>query len=282
MEPIVARKTWRTLEPYHGMIYFAPEATEAYAALGIHGFDGYFASRGAALGPVPAEVVVATFFNFNPEVVHHAIPAAWSAAPPERIVEARLAAVGAALRRAVGGLLDGPDVARAAELARAAADACTVAGRPLYAAHAALPWPEEAPVALWHAITLLREFRGDGHVACLVGAGLSGIDALVLHAASGEVPRAALQRTRQWSDVAWDASVEDLAGRGLVDGEGAFTDAGAALRAEIEATTDELAMAPWRAIGEDACGELRSLVRPLSRAIVDGGSLPGAPPSAGQ
>jgi hypothetical protein len=282
MERIVARKTWRTLEPYHGMIYFAPEASEAYEELGIHGFDGYFASRAAAMGPVPAEVVVATFFNFNPEVVHQAIPAAWAIAPPARILEARVAAAGAALRRAVGDLLDGPDVARAAELARTATEACTPAGRPLYAAHAALPWPDDPPLALWHAVTLLREYRGDGHVACLVEAGLSGVEALVLHAASGEVPRAALQRTRQWSDAAWDAAVEGLAGRGVVEPGGALTEAGAARRAGIEATTDELAMAPWRAIGEEACSELRALVRPLSRAIVDGGSLPGAPASAGQ
>ena len=280
MERVIARKTWRTLEPYHGLIYFAPEATEAYAALGIQGFDGYFASRAAAMGPVPAEVVVATFFNFNPTVVHHAIPAAWSIASPERILEARYAAAGAALRRATGPLLDDPGVARAAMLARAAAQACTPAGRPLYAAHAALRWPEEPALELWHAVTLLREFRGDGHVACLVEAGLSGLDALIFHAASGEVPRAALQGTRQWSDEAWASAVAGLEARGLVDAAGAFTEAGAALRARIEDTTDDLALAPWQAIGEEACEELRALVRPLSRAIVDGGGLASARPAA--
>jgi hypothetical protein len=275
MEPVVARKMWRTMEPYHGLIYFAPEATAAYAELGIHGFDGYFASRAAAMGPVPAEVVVATFFNFEPGVVHHAIPAAWAAATPTQILAARLDAVRAALRRAVGDLLDGADVARAVDLIRPAAAACTPPGRPLYAAHAALPWPDEPALALWHAVTLLREFRGDGHVACLVEAGLSGIDALVLHAASGEVPRVALQRTRQWSDDAWAAAVEGLADRGVVDGDGAFTDAGASLRGTIEDKTDELAMAPWEAIGAEACDELRALVRPLSRAVVSNGGLPG-------
>ena len=76
MEPVMARKMWRTLEPYHGLIYFAPEATAAYEALGVEGFRGYFASRAAPMGPVPAEVVIATFFNFNPEVVRDAIPGA--------------------------------------------------------------------------------------------------------------------------------------------------------------------------------------------------------------
>jgi hypothetical protein len=273
MEPVMARKMWRTLEPYHGLIYFAPEATAAYEALGVTGFDGYFASRAAAMGAVPAEVVIATFFNFNPEIVHHAIPAAWDAATPAQLVDARRSAADVALRRATSSDLDTPDVIRAAELARIAAGACTSAGRPLYAAHAGLDWPEPTHLALWHAITLLREFRGDGHLAALVDAGLDGIDALVVHAASGEVPRAALQTSRGWHDDAWHAAVDRLAGRGLVDGHGAFTDAGAALRQHIEDRTDALAMAPWRALGEDGCDELRGLVRPLSKAIVASGTF---------
>jgi len=273
MEPVMARKMWRTLEPYHGLIYFAPEATAAYEALGVMGFDGYFASRSAAMGAVPAEVVVATFFNFNPAVVHHAIPAAWEATTPDALLEARLNAASDALRRAAGDLLDDPSVPRAAELARTAADACTAAGRPLYAGHASLPWPEEPVLALWHAITLLREFRGDGHIACLVEAGLDGIDALVFHAASGEVPRAALQGSRHWDDASWDASVASLSERGFVDGDGAFTEAGAALRQEIEDRTDALALGPWAALGEEGCDELRSLVRPLSQAIVGSGTF---------
>lgn len=271
----MARKMWRTMEPYHGLVYFAPEATAAYEALGVTGRDGYFASRAAPMGAVPAEVVIATFFNFDPRLVHHALPAAWSVTTPAALVEARLAGTDGALRRSVGDLLDQPEVGRAAELARAAAEVCPAAGRPLFAGHAALPWPEAPHLALWHAVSLLREFRGDGHVACLVEAGLDGIDALVVHAASGEVPRVALQSSRGWDDAAWDASVAGLADRGLVDAEGAFTDAGTALRQSIEDRTDALAMAPWRALGQDDCDELRALVRPLSKAVVEGGGLPG-------
>lgn len=273
MEPVMARKMWRTLEPYHGLIYFAPEASAAYEALGIEGFDGYFASRAAAMGAVPAGVVVATFFNFEPDVVARAIPRAWEAAAPAQLLEARLAAADEALRRATGQALDGDDVVRAAELARRAADHCRAPGRPLYAAHADLAWPEAPHLALWHAITLLREFRGDGHIACLVEAGLDGIDALVVHAASGEVPRSALQTSRGWTDAAWHASVDRLAARGLLDGEGAFTEAGAALRQRIEDQTDRLALAPWAALGDEACDELRQIVRPLSQAIVSSGTF---------
>jgi hypothetical protein len=264
---------WRTLEPYHGLVYFAPEATAEYEALGVLGFDGYFASRAAPMGPVPAEVVIATFFNFHPDVVRHALPAVWSTTTPEALLAARLRGIDAALRRSCGDLLDDPGVARAAELARTAADGCSEPGRPLYAGHASLPWPDEPHLALWHGVSLLREFRGDGHIACLVEAGLDGLDALVLHAASGDVPRAALQGSRRWSDDEWAGSVARLAERGIVDAEGAFTEAGAALRAGIEDQTDRLAMAPWVALGEAGCDELRALGRPLSKAVVENGGL---------
>jgi hypothetical protein len=275
MEPVMARKMWRTLEPYHGLVYFAAEAADAYAGLGVHGFDGYFASRSAPMGAVPAEVVIATFFNFHPSVVHHALPAAWSATTPAAMLDARLGGADGALRRTCGDLLDQPEVSRAAELARVAAEACTAAGRPLYAGHATLPWPDAPHLALWHAITLLREFRGDGHIACLVESGMDGIDALVLHAASGEVPRSALQGSRQWGDDEWAAAVDRLASRGIVDADGAFTEAGAARRQSIEDRTDELALGPWRALGQDGCDELRALGRPLSQAVVQNGGLPG-------
>jgi hypothetical protein len=164
-------------------------------------------------------------------------------------------------------------VARASELARPAAEACPVHGRPLFAGHASLPWPDRPHLALWHAISCLREFRGDGHIACLVEAGLDGLDALIFHAASGEVPRAALQGTRRWSDDEWAAGVEGLAARGLVEADGSFTSSGADLRQRIEDRTDALALTPWAAIGDAACDELRALVRPLSKAVVTNGGL---------
>ena len=75
MDRTTARKMWRTLEPYHGMIYFVPEAVAEYDEIGLApGRMGYFASRSAAMGPVPAAVVVATFFNFHPDLVHGVIP----------------------------------------------------------------------------------------------------------------------------------------------------------------------------------------------------------------
>ncbi len=178
------------------MIYFVPEAAEEYGRLGIHGRHGYFASRSAPMGAVSAAVVVATFFNFNPAIVHAAIPAAWDAAEPAAILSARLQAADRALRRVLGDAVESDDLAEAAALVREAASAASCGGRPLAAAHAALPWPDEPHLALWHGVTVLREHRGDGHIAALTLAGVSGIEALVMHAASGEVPSTILQSTR--------------------------------------------------------------------------------------
>jgi hypothetical protein len=277
MDAVVARKLSRSLEPYHGIIYFLPEATEAYAALGVTGRDGYFASRSAPLGAATPGVVIATFFNFHPKLIERAIPSAWETTTPAAMLDARLEAIDRGLRRLLGDVIGSPDVKRAAELARIAASGCTMPGRPLYAGHATLPWPDDPHLVLWHAITLIREFRGDGHIACLVDGELDAVEALITHAASGAVPRVALQTSRAWSDDEWEAGVARLVERGLVTPDGAFTEEGTALRARIEDRTDALALPAWEALGEEGCAELRALVRPWSRAIAETGAF-AAPP----
>jgi hypothetical protein len=270
MDPVVARKMWRTLEPYHGAIYFAPEGAEAYAALGITDrMMGYFGSRSAPMGAVPAEVVIATFYNFNPQLVKQAIPKVWSIVTPTQILAARLDVADKFLRRTIGET----DTAEAAGLAREAAEVCRPEGRPLFAGHASLPWPDEPHLVLWHAITLLREFRGDGHLIALAEAGLDGCEALVTHAAAGDVPDAVLRSSRSWPTDDWEAAVDRLRTRGLVDASGSFTPEGHELRQRIEDTTDRLALAPWQELGEERCTQLRALVRPFSRAIVESGEL---------
>ena len=273
MPPIVARKTSRTLEPFHGLVYFAAEPEDCYDALGLSGRAGYFASRSAPMGAVTAEVVVATFYSFDPGLVRQAMAGVWAAVSPEQLVAARLAGIDVALRRLFGSTLGSPEVEEAAGLARAAAEAAPVAGRPLFAGNASLAWPEEPHLVLWQAITLLREHRGDGHVACLLGAGVEPLESLVLHAAEGEVGRRFLQSSRGWPDDAWEAATASLAARGLVTADGGATAAGRGWREGIEARTDELALAAWLPLGEDGCTRLRALVRPFSRAIVETGIL---------
>ena len=274
--PLV-RRTWRRVEPLHGMIYFVPEAGEHYARLGLDHFRmQYFASRAAPMGPVSAEVVIATFFNFEPSLVRRSIPAAWERAEPSAISTARLAAVDAALRRMLGNAVGSDEMREASELARTAALAATTRpeGRPLFAGHAALPWPDEPHLVLWHAQTLLREFRGDGHVGALLLEGFSGVEALVVHAATGEVPAEALQTTRAWSDDAWEAAVGSLRSRGFIETEElTLTDEGRGHRDWVEQRTDELMRPAYEAIGTDGCDRLGEIARHYSRTIIERSGL---------
>jgi hypothetical protein len=222
-------------------------------------------------------VVIATFFNFNPDLVRAAIPAAWQTTTTEQLLGARLEAADAALRRALGDAVRAPEMARAAALARTAADAATeyIEGRPLFAAHARLDWPDDPHLVLWHAQTLLREYRGDGHVAALTTSGLTGIEALVVHAATGEVSAQVLKATRAWSDEQWAAGVDSVRSRGwLADGDGLVLSAsGAAQRQEVEDTTDRLSVHAYSTLGEDGCSELRGLARPFSQSVVASGTF---------
>jgi hypothetical protein len=277
-DPVLARKMWRTLEPFHGLIYFTPRAREVTRQLGLPDASTYFALRSAPLGAVPAEVVIATFFNFHPAFVRQAMDGARGVATPAELLDARFRAADAALRDALDDdALRSPEMAEAAELARAAATACSLEGRPLFAAHASVAWPTEAHVALWHGVSLLREFRGDGHIAELVDAGLDACESLITHGAAGDNPVGlrVLQSTRAWPDDEWAAGCERLTRRGWLDGD-RLTDEGAAVRQRIEDRTDERAMAPWIAIGPDAADRLRALVRPWSRAISESGVFGGA------
>lgn len=279
MDAAVARDMWRSLEPCHGIVYVAPQRAEVYARVGLDpGAMSYIASRAAALGAVPAEVVRATFYDFfHPDVVRAVIPEAWRRAAPERIVGARLAVADSALRGILGPVVDGPEVAEAAELAREAADSCEPPGRPLFAAHAALPWPVEPHLVLWQAQTLLREYRGDGHVAALLAEGVSGLEAHVVYEATGAVPRGVLQATRGWSDADWSAAGRRLHERGWLDAQGRLSEAGRAHRERLERRTDELMLAPWERLGPVRCRRLRELARPLSEALVTSGAFPVTP-----
>ncbi len=281
MDPVVARKTWRTIEPVHGMIYFTPDGPVEYGAIGISNARmGYFASRVAALGAVSAEVVISTFFNFNPSLIRRHVPSVWDKASPEQVTDARHRAVDSSLRRAFGP--EGLASAELRELAGLLRTAAEVAmsrpeGRTLFAAHAAQPWPDETHMILWHAQTLLREFRGDGHIAALVTEGLSGIEALLSHAASGDVSAEVLRSSRAWSTEEWEAGRLGMVERGLLaataDGAVVFTDEGRAQRDRIERITDIQSTAPYAALGGERCDRIRQIGRPFSQMVIDAGLL---------
>lgn len=270
----MAQKMNRTLEAYHGMIYFCPEAAAEYLALGAtHARTGYFASRSAPMGAVSAEVVTATFFNFNPALVNAAMSGAWEVAEPAAWTAARLRGADGALRRFLGDTVQSDEMARAADVARRAAEACWAAGRPLAGGLLGLAWPEPAHLVLWHALSIIREFRGDGHVAALVASNVTPMQALLLHGGAGAVPSELLRTMRDWPESDWANANQALQGRGLLGADGLLTAAGQEFRDAIEDQTNVAGMAPWEALGQTEVDELRGLVRGYSKAIVAGGAF---------
>ncbi|MFF7892324.1 hypothetical protein ACFZDI_10425 [Streptomyces sp. NPDC007907] len=276
MSDSVARAMWERFEPVHQLVYFTPEVREAAEDLGLRGYwTGYFALRAAPLGPVPASVVTSCFYVFHPDRAASALPDAWAAVSPQQVIEARERAVGAAMT-----CLYGPDVVASAELAEAAdlaweaALAADTAGRALGAANQALPRPAQPHVRLWQALTTLREHRGDGHVAVLVGRRLGPVEALVLKSATGETDAEFQRRIRQWGVEEWGSAQATLCERGWIDEEGRLTKAGAAAHEQVEADTDAAAVTPWRTLGADGTTRLAHLLEPLARRVLDSGMVP--------
>ena len=239
--------------------------------LGDHRMS-YYATRSAPLGPVGAEVVSATFYHHSVEMVSPAIPLAWSIASPERIVAARFEAVDQALRRLLPQQIESAEIVEAVALVREAMLGCSIAGRPLFAAHAALQWPSQPHVALWHGLNLFREHRGDGHISAVMAARLTPNQAApILAAATGE---ARTSRSARWPDDIWDRTVAALQERGWLDDAGMLTDEGLAARTRIEDETDDLALGPWLQLGKERTHRLWAILNDLLQVVLDQNGLP--------
>ncbi|MEV8097534.1 hypothetical protein [Kitasatospora sp. NPDC085879] len=275
LDRALPRRAWHHLEPLHAILYYAPEAFAEAAALGYDTatrWPSYFAWRTAPFGAASAELATALCYGFSPAAVARHVPAAWSVAAPEQVLAARLRAVDSFYRGLLGGA-DLPDLAGAAELARAAAESAVTAGRPLAAANAALDWPDEPHLVIWQAATVLREHRGDGHLVALQAAGLDPCESLVSLAATGAVAVPDFAG-RGWTDEEWAAAAERLASRGWLDADGRATERGRAGRNEVERLTDQLAAGPWESLGADRTRRLLDGLGPLFLTVVRAGLFP--------
>ncbi|MFL6111813.1 MAG: MarR family winged helix-turn-helix transcriptional regulator [Catenulispora sp.] len=255
-----------------GTVTFSDVPNEAFLALGMRNYwDGYFAGRAAPLGPAPAEVVHAVFYNFaDGEVARH-IPWVWGKITPQEAIAVRERASAAALRQLIGPLADSPGLVRAADLATRAAVSAPTEGRALYAGLRALTVPEEPVARLWHAATLLREHRGDGHNAALLAHGIGGTEAHVLMALALGMRAEEFGRIHHLPKARLAAVVDGLRGRGLVNSDGGFTDAGRETKRRIEDLTDELAAPAYEVLGADELDELIALMEPIASAVESAG-----------
>jgi hypothetical protein len=270
----LARRMFDLLEPICLVNFFSEEPNEEMAGLGFRNYwDGYFAGRSAPLGRVPAEVVHALFYNFaDGEVARH-LPRVWDLVTPEEARAARERGCAAALRRILGDLADAPRITRAADLATKAATSAPVEGRAMYAALRSVPVPEEPVARLWHAADMLREHRGDGHIAALVGERVGGLEAHVLSALAMDIyPAETFGRIHHLPEAMLARVMDGLRARALIDAAGRFTQAGRACKDRIESRTDALAAAPYAGLTPDELGQLIEDLEPISAALTAVGS----------
>lgn len=262
-----ARGMWTLYEPIHAMTYFAPEGRAAFEEAGLRGFwRGYFAGRAAPLGPIGPAPVIAMFNGFAPSMVQRALPAVWSMIEPAAALDARAVGAAAALRRLAGDT--GTDVATIERIVPTLEDAVArleLPGRPLGAANADLPRRDDPYERLWQATTTLREHRGDGHMAALVAAGLSGLRMIVLRGAL-DIGRDQLQPARGWTDDEWNAATDALVAAGLLDPAGQVTKSARQRIADVEQATDEAAAHAWAPFSPDEITLVASDLWPLAQA----------------
>ena len=270
-----SRRMFELLEPICLVTYLADESNEELAALGHRTYwDGYFAARAAPLGRVPAQVVHAAFYSFAEGEAARHIPSAWETAPPEVSFAAWRQGSAASVRRILGDeLADSPGLERAADLTTKAATSAPVGGRVMYAGWRTLDVPADPVTRLWHSATMLREHRGDGHVAALLGAGIGGTEAHVLSALDMDIhPAESFGRIHHRPRMRLAAVMDGLRERGLVDAGGRFTEAGRETKRRIEAVTDELAAPPYDALPPTELDELIAALEPITAALVAAGS----------
>ena len=265
-----SRAFWRSAEAIHDVVYFAPDARERFEAVGLKGFwMGYVASRSAALGTPSATTVTALFHGFSPALIGRALPDAWSLAGRDDVLVTRLQLARDVLTPA----LDGADTDKIARELTRITQGLDFAGKPLAAAHLDLPVPDDVVGRIWHAATVIREYRGDCHVAVLTAAGVDGAAANALAAAAGLVPPDQRER-RGWTEEQWADAIGRLGARGWVDVSGRITDTGRAARAQIEDTTDRVCAAGFDLEATGRAISVEAAIVSIARTIDQLGAVP--------
>jgi hypothetical protein len=264
---------YELFEPICLVNFFSDEPNEAMAEIGLRNYwDGYFAGRSAPLGRVSADVVHALFYSFAEGEAARHLPRVWDRVTPEEALAARERGCVAALRRILGDLADSRGLVRAADLLTTAATSAPSEGRAMYAALRSLPIPDEPVARLWHAATLLREHRGDGHNIALAAEGIGGTEAHALHALSEGMPAEKFGRIHHLPKPKLAAVRETMRSRGLVDDEGWLTAEGRAVKQRIEDRTDELALPAYDVLAAGERDRLVADLEPISGRLSAAGS----------
>lgn len=241
-----ARRLRDAFEPVGMHAVWSRRTNEALAALGLNFLTGYVWGRASGLGEPAAAVVVSAFAVFEPGLITSLYEEARGKVGRSELVEARVDATTESLREVLGDA----DVSGVVTALRRGIDAADGTGRPLFAGLASQPWPEHPVGQLWRACDIIREHRGDSHVAVCVAAGLDPVAMNILTELYLGLPLYAYSASRAWPQETLDATVDHLRGSGLLEGD-RLSKEGRRLREDIEARTDAGQRSLVNAIGSD-------------------------------
>lgn len=264
----------------HVPVYFAREAAAEYAKEGVHGWSGYFGSRTAAMGELPTESVIATFYNFSPDVVTPAMSGLWDTTSAEAMQLARFRLM-ATIFDDIGRDALMPDpaaVAEATSMLQSAVDGLDWGGRVMAAGNlealrtlGSSEYAEDPMLRLWQLATIVREWRGDAHIAVLTTEPLSPVECTVVSWALTGSPQ--VKESRGWAEPVWDAAVAGLIERGWMTDASSMSEDGKRQRAAVETRTNELAKAMWADLDDGSVNRLGDLLEPTVDGIVQSGRL---------
>lgn len=281
-----ARSLAAALEPFAGQVYFSPECHAGYEALGfgpssaeVGGVQmpemaAYFTSRGSVMGQVPGTVVAAAFGVFKPAIVLPSVETGWSKTDAVTIEAARTEGAVGQLRRVLGDRPDGLE--RGLELLRTATRDLEPAGKPLFAGLLAQPVPDSSLGEAWRRADMLREYRGDAHVAVWTAEGFDACEIGLLTELYWGLPARSYSRTRGWNEDDYAGATARLEQRGLL-ADDALTAVGRETREAVEVATDA-ACAPIVDVLGDDLPTLVDLLSGWSAAIRDAHGYPAAGP----
>ena len=272
LSPAVSRAMWAAAEPVVLLGLAAPEGHQAIAALGLPRQANFLALRAAPLGKASSAVVAAAFHGFPRSRFEQHLSPVWEFVEPQAVIDATHAAIPLMMERVLAGSVDTAELARIGDVLTGVAQSLDVAGRPLASANQAVVPPREPWARFWRAWMVLREFRGDTHVAELVGHDLTVIEAQVLGSAWKPelLDVEMLRSSRRLDDQVWRHGESLLQSRGLLDAQGSLTESGRELRAEIEFLTDVACLRAWSQLSAAELASTYAFTRALSETVIAG------------
>lgn len=271
-----ARRLRDALEPIATIGWWSREASSAVTALGHDFFDGYVWGRAASLGiDVDPSIVVAAFGVFEPSMIAAVYAHGRSVSTRDAVLTARADGAAKGLAAATVGVPESI-VARVGGNLLDAVRWLDGAGRPLFSALRSLPTPVSAYGRAWRAAELVREHRGDGHVAAFVAAGLAAVEINVLTEVWLGFDVGEYSSTRAFSPDRITAAADRLGALGLLDESRQLTDVGRALRDQIEAATDISQSALVAALGDDLAETIAGAER-IGAAVLAARAAPADP-----